>query len=120
MWSRLRYALRGLNGAFRSPEIARHVVVALFVVVISVLACLESTQWALILFAIGFVLVSETFNTAIEEVLNVAPGVHHPIVRRAKDLAAAAVLLAALTAAGIGILVFGPPFFSGTLAHCLS
>lgn len=120
MWSRLRHALRGLKGAFRSPEIAGHVVVALFVVVVGVLACLESTQWALVLFAIGFVLVSETFNTAIEEAVNTAPGVHNPVVRRAKDLAAAAVLFAALTAASIGILVFGPPFFSGTLAHCLS
>lgn len=119
MWNRLRHAFRGMGEALRSPEILGHLFVALIVVVAGFFACLDAVQWALMLFAIGLVLVSEIFNTAIEEFLN-TERVHTPTVRRAKDLAAAAVLVAALVAAAIGILVFGPLVFSGTLAHCLS
>lgn len=119
MWNRLRHAFRGVGEALHSPEILGHLVIALLVIAGGFLACLTVVQWALIIVAMGFVLVSEIFNTAIEELLN-TERVHTPTVRRAKDLAAAAVLVAAVAAAVIGVLVFGPPLFSGTLVHCLS
>lgn len=68
--------------------------------------------------AIGFVLVAEIVNSAVEEIGNaVAPRRHHGI-RLAKDISAAAVLTSALTAAVIGFIVFVPPLLDGT-GSCL-
>lgn len=119
MRHRLSHAFRGVKFSLQSREVFGHTVIALLVLVAGVVACLDATRWTLLVFAIGLVFVAETLNTAMEQFLNV-PGIHHPAVGRAKDLAAAAVLFAALTAAAVGLFVFAPVFFSGTLAHCMN
>lgn len=119
MVHRLSHAFRGMKFAFQSREILLHAGIALVVIGVGILACLDALRWTLLLFAIGLVFVSEILNTAIEQFLNV-PGIHHPAVGRAKDLAAAAVLCAALTAAAVGLFVFAPVLFSGTLMHCMN
>jgi len=59
----------------------------------------------------GFVWVAEIFNTAIEKIMDfIAPG-YHPEVKRIKDLAAAAVLVAAFIALVTGALIFIPKLF---------
>jgi diacylglycerol kinase (ATP) len=61
------------------------------------------------------VLAAEASNSALEALANrVAPD-HHPLVARAKDLAASAVLLAALAAASVGVFVLGPPLLARLL-----
>ncbi|TSC63949.1 MAG: diacylglycerol kinase [Parcubacteria group bacterium Gr01-1014_106] len=119
MMRRISHAMRGVRFALQSREIVGHMVIALVVVFLGVLACLDATRWTLLVFAIGLVLVAETLNTALEQALNVS-GIHHPVIGRSKDLAAAAVLFAALTAGAIGVFIFAPVGMSGTLAHCLS
>jgi diacylglycerol kinase (ATP) len=54
------------------------------------------------------VLVGEAFNTALEAVVDLASPALHPLARIAKDVAAAGVLLAAMTAAGVGLVVLVP------------
>ena len=62
-------------------------------------------------FSIGFVLVSELLNTAIEELGDeAARGEVNPRIRNAKDISAAAVLLSSLTALIIGIIILFIPF----------
>jgi diacylglycerol kinase len=54
------------------------------------------------------VLILEAVNTVVETICNlVSPG-YHPLVKRAKDVAAAAVLLSALAAIGVALVLFGP------------
>ena len=66
-------------------------------------------QWGLLLLAIGLVMICELINTAIEAVVDLAcQGQIHPLAKKAKDVAAAAVLLASFIAAFIGIILFGP------------
>ncbi|MBE7212836.1 MAG: diacylglycerol kinase family protein [Gluconacetobacter diazotrophicus] len=65
-------------------------------------------EWALVVFAIGSVLAAEAVNTAVETLADALKPERHPLVGRAKDLAAAGVLLAAIGAALVGVLVFGP------------
>jgi len=61
--------------------------------------------------AIGFVLVAELFNTAIERLGDeAANGVQKQLIKRAKDIAAAGVLLSAMTAFILGILFLIIPF----------
>ncbi|AXY25920.1 diacylglycerol kinase [Suicoccus acidiformans] len=66
-------------------------------------------EWLAVLLASGLVLSAELFNSAIETVVDlVAQGQELPLAKRAKDIAAGAVLLAALTAALIGLIIFIP------------
>ena len=69
---------------------------------------ITSTDWLFIILASGFVLVSEAFNTAIEIDIDLTSPEYHPFARDTKDVAAAAVLLASITAALIGLFVFTP------------
>ncbi len=64
-------------------------------------------DWMLLTFAGGFVLTAEAFNTAIEIDINLTSPEFHPYARDTKDVAAGAVLLSAITAAIIGIGIFG-------------
>ena len=57
---------------------------------------------------VGLVLMAEIFNTAIESLARAPGSRRHPRFRDALDMASAAVLLAAITAATIGVIVFGP------------
>ncbi len=67
------------------------------------------TDWMLLLFAGGLVLTAEAVNTAIEIDIDLTSPEYHPYARDTKDVAAGAVLIAAITAAGIGLLIFGKP-----------
>lgn len=62
----------------------------------------------MLILASGLVLVAEAFNTAIEIDMDLTSPDHHPYARDTKDVAAGAVLIAAVVAAVVGILVFGP------------
>jgi diacylglycerol kinase len=55
---------------------------------------------------------AEALNTALEAVVDLASPDEHPLARVGKDVGAAAVLVAALTAAGVGIFILGPPLFA--------
>jgi len=52
------------------------------------------------------VVAAELFNTTLEVLIDYAWPEHHPMIGRAKDVAAAAVLVAAAGAAIVGILLF--------------
>ncbi len=64
-------------------------------------------EWMVLVLAAGFVLTAEAFNTAIEIDINLTSPEQHPFARNTKDVAAAAVLISAITALVIGIFIFG-------------
>ncbi|MBC7949047.1 MAG: diacylglycerol kinase family protein [Chitinophagaceae bacterium] len=59
---------------------------------------------------IGFVWAAEIFNTVIEKIMDHLSPDQHDEVRIIKDLSAGAVLIAALTALGTGLIIFIPKF----------
>ena len=59
-----------------------------------------------LLLAISFVLIAEMVNTAIEAAVDVASTSFDPMAKLAKDIAAGAVLIAAVNAIAVGYLVF--------------
>jgi diacylglycerol kinase (ATP) len=85
-----------------------HAVAALAVIVAGFVFHISVGEWCAIVGAIGFVFAMEAINTAVEAVVDLASPEVHPLAERAKDVAAGAVLIAAITAAMIGLLVFGP------------
>ena len=65
---------------------------------------------ALIIIAIVVVWAAEAFNTVLEIMADLVVGQRYSkIVKRAKDIAAAAVLITAIGAIGVGIAILGPP-----------
>ena len=62
-------------------------------------------------FAAGFVWSAEIFNTAIESMMDHLSPEKHPRVKYIKDLAAGAVLVAAITAIIAGLIIFIPKIF---------
>jgi diacylglycerol kinase len=67
-------------------------------------------DWMLLIFAGGMVLAAEAFNTAIEIDIDLTSPEYHPYARDTKDVAAGAVLISAVTAALIGVGIFGHYF----------
>lgn len=106
-------ALSGIGLAVRTQRHMQvHCVAAAIVVGLGLYLSLDAIRWSLIVFAIGLVVSAELMNTAIEQAVDLASPERHPLAKTAKDVAAGAVLAAALVAITIGLLVMGPPLWA--------
>jgi diacylglycerol kinase (ATP) len=105
----LRYSLEGLNYVIRYERNARiHLVVAFLAVLVGLELRVSDAQLAAIFFAILIVFLAEIINTAFEKTLDLVSPEHHPQVKIVKDMAAGAVLVAAVGATIIGIMIYVP------------
>ncbi len=108
-YNSFRFAFKGLNSAVRSePHMRLHVLSTIGVVVAGLLFDVTKTEWCLLIGSIGMVFTAEIFNTAIETLTNLVSPQQNPLAGKTKDLAAGAVLAAAITAAIIGTIIFLP------------
>ena len=106
-----RCAFRGVGTLLASQHNARiHLLATVGVCGIGLLIGISRLEWVAIAVAIVLVWVTEALNTAFEFLCDVASPEFHPLVRKGKDVAAAAVLLSAAGAVAIGLLVFLPHF----------
>ncbi|MGE5230733.1 MAG: diacylglycerol kinase family protein [Deltaproteobacteria bacterium] len=104
-----RYAGRGIVSLLRSQHNAWiHAAASVAVVALGFYVGLSRSEWCLVVLAMTVVWSAEAVNTAFEALCDVASPDLHPLVERAKDIAAGSVLLAAAGAAVVGVLVFGP------------
>jgi diacylglycerol kinase (ATP) len=83
-----------------------HFAVALIVLIAALAVDVSRLELIALLLAIAFVLIAEMINTAIEGAIDVATTSFDPMAKLAKDIAAGAVLIAAVNAIAIGYLVF--------------
>jgi len=105
----VKFALRGIRTMLASQHNAWiHAAATLVVVAVGSFLRLPAASWAWIVLAIGAVWTAEALNTAFEFLTDVASPDFHPLAEKAKDVAAGAVLLAAIAAIVIGGLVFWP------------
>jgi diacylglycerol kinase len=88
-----------------------HSVVATAVVALGIWLGLPARDWAVLVLAIAMVFTAEFINTSIEAVVDLASPSHHPLAKVGKDVGAAAVLVAALSAILVGLLILGPPLW---------
>jgi diacylglycerol kinase len=84
-----------------------HLVILAVAIALGLYFHITIAEWMMLVLAGGFVLVAEAFNTAIEIDINLTSPEQHPYARDTKDVAAGAVLIASITAALIGVLIFG-------------
>lgn len=110
--SSFRYAIQGWWYALRTQQNARiQAVVATAVVIVGLWLRLPARDWAVLLLTVAMVFMAEFLNTAIEAVVDLVSPAPHPLAKAGKDVGAAAVLIVALAAIGVGILILGPPLW---------
>lgn len=78
---------------------------------------INKTEWLAIIFAISFVIVTEMLNTALEFLTDLASPSIHPLAKKAKDVGAGAVLVAAITSLVIAGVVFLPKLMCSYSCH---
>jgi undecaprenol kinase len=102
--ARLKFALQGLAWGVRTEASLRLQAAGLVAVVAALLLLRpDAVWWALVLLAAALVLAAELLNTAIEQLADELHPGDSPGVRRLKDCAAAAVLVAVLGALGVAL-----------------
>lgn len=109
---KFQYAFAGLwDGMFHDQSIILQFLLAFIVLIVCACLSLTRMEWVIIIFAIGFVLALEFINSAIEEMVDMVCPQWDVRAKKIKDYAAAAVLIASLTAAFAGICVIGGKIF---------
>ena len=104
------YAVAGCAYMLRYQKNSRVMLLAtLGVIALSFWLGLNADHWAILILAMGIVWLAEFINGAIEAAVNLSVSEVHPMARVAKDVAAGAVLIAAVVAVLIGLLILGPP-----------
>ena len=103
------HAFRGLGIFIKTTHnLWLHIFFAILAVHMGFILKISSTEWMMIIFAIGFVIVTEALNTAFEIDIDLTSPTYHPYARDTKDVAAGAVLLSVLVAGIIGLIIFLP------------
>ena len=110
------YAFEGFAAAWRSERNLRiHAAVAALALAGAALLRLPVWGWVLVVLAIALVVAAELLNSALEAVVDLVSPHDHPLAKRAKDVSAAAVLVAACGAAAAGVLLAGWAIFERML-----
>jgi len=105
-----RHAFAGWWYVIRTQQNAWiHALASVLVFLVSIWLQLNRLEWALIIVAVAMVWTAEFFNTALEVIVDLATREQHPLAKVSKDVGAAAVLIASLNAAVIGVIVLFPP-----------
>jgi len=104
-----KYALRGIWTMVQSQHNAWiHALATALVIGAGIVFHITRNEWNWIILAIIAVWTAEALNTAFEFLADATSPAFHPLIRKAKDVAAGAVLIAAIGSVAIGLSIFGP------------
>lgn len=104
-----KYAIAGLRRFVSREHNARiHLVATILVIIAARVLEVTATEAAILAVVIGMVWVAEILNTCIERLADHITKERHPEIEIIKDLAAGAVLVAAIVAVVAGLFIFIP------------
>jgi diacylglycerol kinase len=104
-----RYAIAGLRRFVSREHNARiHLVATILVIIAARVLEVSANEAAILAVVTGLVWVAEILNTCIERLADHITGARHPGIEVIKDLAAGAVLVAAIVAVIAGSFIFIP------------
>ena len=104
-----RHAIDGITLMLKSQHNAwLHAVASITVLVCGIFCQLSAKGFCWLVIAIMSVWTAEALNTALEFLADVASPEFHPLAKKAKDVAAGAVLISAAGSVVIALLIFGP------------
>ena len=103
------YALNGLKILIKEEHNARiHLFLAFLAVFLAIFLKIDKCELIAVIFAIGLVFMTEIANSAIENMADFVCKEQNDNIKKIKDLSAAMVLVAAITALLVGMIVFLP------------
>ncbi len=109
------YAVSGIISAIKTEKNMKiHYFIAIFTIIASLFFDFTRLEFLFLLFAISLVFVAEMFNTAIETIVDLITEDYHPLAKLIKDIAAGAVLIAAINSLAVAYLLFFDRFNSFT------
>ena len=104
-----KYAFDGLRILIKEEHNSRvHIFIAICVIGAGIYFEISSIEWMALIFSIGFVITVEIINSAIENICDFISPEKHELIKKVKDLAAAAVLITTIVAVAIGLIIFIP------------
>lgn len=107
-----KWAFKGINDLLlHHPNAQVHTGATCLVVPLSFYLEISRIEWALIILCIVLVLSMEALNSAVEYLADKISPEQDPLIGKAKDIAAAAVLLSSIGAALVGLVILGPPLY---------
>lgn len=107
-----RFAIEGISSFVQREHNAwLHFLATIAVFILAAVVGVTKNELLALVFAIGFVWVAEMFNTCIERLMDFVSLKQDAEIKFIKDLAAGAVLTAAITALAVGAVVFIPKLF---------
>lgn len=107
--SSFRYAFEGVRTVFQEERNMRsHSFSMLGVLIVSLFLNLVVYEWLWILLVCFLMLVMEIWNTVIENMVDLVSPHYHPLAKKVKDMAAAAVLLTSAFSVVVGSLILIP------------
>jgi len=114
-WKSFGYAFNGLKVLFAEEHNSRiHLVAAILAIAIGWKLKLSLPEWVAISLVIGAVFATELFNSAIENLADHLAPQKHERIKKVKDMAAAAVLVCAITAVVVACLIFLPKLLANS------
>lgn len=106
------YAFNGIKTLLNDEHNSRiHLVAMIAVVIMGFVFGITATEWCVVALCCGGVLMAEATNSAIEAIADLVSPEYHPLIKKAKDLGAAGVLMMAIAAATAGLIIFLPYLF---------
>ena len=103
------FALDGVSSLLKNEPNSRiHILAAAVVIVTGIILKINFQEWCFLIIVIGLVFISELFNTSLETISDAVDPERNEKIRKAKDYAAAAVLISAIAAVITGGLIFIP------------
>ncbi|SCH37836.1 MULTISPECIES: diacylglycerol kinase [unclassified Romboutsia] len=100
-------AIEGIIYTFKCERNMKiHYCLAAIVLIGSLFFDLTKVETLILLFSISLVIITEMFNTAIENAIDMVTDEYHPLAKIAKDVAAGAVVIAALNSVVVGYMLF--------------
>lgn len=109
----LEFAITGVKTVYKDERNIRiHTVCAVLVIILGLFLRLDRFEWLWIIVCIFLTLLMEIINTIFENVVDMVTNKHfHPLGKKIKDVAAAAVLFTAIFSVIVGALIFLPKIF---------
>lgn len=109
LFQSFRYAGKGIAAyAGSGKNVTLHLLATIAMVLLAAALGITAMEWIALVLLIALVHITEAINTAIETIVDLVSPQQHPLAGKAKDIAAGAVLMAALTAIAGGCIIFIP------------
>ena len=103
------FAIQGLITFFKTQHNAWiHLLATIVVITAGFILKVNHNEWCWLIVSIVLVFMAEMFNTSIEFLTDLVSPQFHPLAKKVKDVAAGAVLIAAIGAIAIGLIIFIP------------